>query len=73
PDEKWGEVPVAVLASDENDADTLAEALMTRCRGELAGYKVPKALHFIDFDELPRSSSGKIVREDVERWLAARR
>jgi fatty-acyl-CoA synthase len=72
PDEKWGEVPVAVLASDVADGEKLAGELISRCREELAGYKVPKALHFIDFDELPRSSSGKIVREDVERWLAER-
>lgn len=71
-DDKWGEVPVAVLASDSDNGSDLAGELLARCRAELAGYKVPKALHFIDFDELPRSSSGKIVREDVERWLADR-
>lgn len=72
PDEKWGEIPVAVLACDGRDQDALALDLLAECRRQLAGYKVPKALHFIDFDELPRSSSGKIVREDIERWLQNR-
>ena len=69
PDDKWGEVPVAVIATDEAAQQELRGSLMLRCREGLAGYKVPKAIHFIDFDRLPRSSSGKIVRQDVEDWL----
>jgi fatty-acyl-CoA synthase len=72
PDDTWGEVPVAVIASDDGDTDALRDALLASCRAGLAGYKIPRAVHFIDFDELPRSSSGKIVRADVEAWLRER-
>jgi fatty-acyl-CoA synthase len=67
-DEKWGEVPVAVLSRvSENISEEEVEQL---CRRELAGYKRPKVIHFIDFDKFPRSSTGKIIREDVEKLLS---
>ncbi len=72
PHERWGEVPVAVIASEEVALDTLESDLRANCLRDLASYKVPKAFHFIDFDEFPRSSSGKIVRQDVEDWLRQR-
>ena len=71
-DEKWGEVPVAVLASTVDDTEDLEAELRSACRDQLAGYKCPRAFVFIEFDDLPRSSSGKIVRQDVEDWLRAR-
>jgi fatty-acyl-CoA synthase len=65
PDEKWGEVPVAFLArNDEALGDAELKAL---CRASLAGYKQPKAFHFIGIDEFPRSASGKIQRHELEK------
>jgi fatty-acyl-CoA synthase len=46
------------------------EELRTRCRDQLAGFKQPKAIHFIPFDAFPRSASGKIQRHELERRLA---
>jgi len=67
-DPKWGEVPVAFVARRD---DTLTEdALRQRCREQLAGFKQPKAIHFIPFDAFPRSASGKIQRHEMERRLA---
>jgi len=66
-DARWGEVPVAVIAAKRPDLD-VAE-LAQRCRAELAGYKQPKDYRFIDLDALPRSTTGKIQRHEVERWL----
>ncbi|MCB9676659.1 MAG: AMP-binding protein [Alphaproteobacteria bacterium] len=65
PDSQWGEVPVAFVAR-RDDALTEAE-LIAACRARLAGFKAPKAIHFVDFDALPRSASGKIVRHALEK------
>jgi acyl-CoA synthetase (AMP-forming)/AMP-acid ligase II len=67
PDPRWGEVPVAVVAR-KDEALTAAD-LLGRCRAELAGYKQPKSIHFVAFDQLPRSTTGKIQRHEVEAWL----
>lgn len=68
PSDQWGEVPIAVLAAI-GDLPTLKQTLTAACREQLATYKCPKDFVFIDFEDLPRSSSGKIVRQDVEDWL----
>jgi fatty-acyl-CoA synthase len=67
PDAKWGEVPVAVVA--RTDERLTADELYARCRRELAGYKQPKDIRFVAFAELPRSTTGKIQRHEVEAWL----
>lgn len=68
-DDKWGEVPVAVVAAEETDETALQSDLLAICRSELAHYKCPKQILLIDFGELPRSSSGKIVRNELQEWL----
>jgi fatty-acyl-CoA synthase len=66
-DTKWGEVPVAFVAKRD---DALSEAeLFARCRAELAGYKQPKEIVFIAFDDFPRSASGKVQRHELEKRL----
>jgi len=67
PDPRWGEVPVAVVA--RGDEALTAADLHARCRTALAGYKQPKAIHFVAFERLPRSTTGKIQRHEVEAWL----
>lgn len=67
PDARWGEVPVAVVAR-KDDALT-RDQLLARCRQELAGYKQPKDVVFVALAELPRSTTGKIQRHEVEAWL----
>jgi len=69
PDARWGEVPVAFVAS--RDPSLTAEELFGRCRAGLASYKQPKELHFIGFDEFPRSASGKIQRHELEKRTKA--
>jgi acyl-CoA synthetase (AMP-forming)/AMP-acid ligase II len=68
-DAKWGEAPVAFVARidpalDEADIEAL-------CRKSLAGYKRPREVHFIGFDDFPRSTTGKILRHEMEARLAA--
>jgi acyl-CoA synthetase (AMP-forming)/AMP-acid ligase II len=64
PDAKWGEVPVAFVA--RADESVRADALLQRCREALAGYKQPKAIHFVAEHEFPRSASGKVQRHLLE-------
>ena len=66
-DDKWGEVPIAFVAR-RND-DLTAEALFARCRAELAGYKQPKGIRFIGYEDFPRSASGKVKRHELEKLL----
>jgi acyl-CoA synthetase (AMP-forming)/AMP-acid ligase II len=66
-DATWGEVPVAFVARRD---DRLTEAdLIEACRRNLAGYKRPKQIHFIGPADFPRSTTGKIQRHEVEKWL----
>jgi len=70
PDARWGEVPVAVVARKD---DTLtAVELLAKCRENLAGYKQPKDVVFVALEQLPRSTTGKIQRHEVEAWLRSR-
>jgi fatty-acyl-CoA synthase len=69
PDATWGEVPVAFVA--RRDERLTEEDVIAICRANLAGYKRPKAVHFIAADELPRSTTGKIQRHELEKWLSA--
>jgi o-succinylbenzoate---CoA ligase len=57
-DREWGEAVVAtvVLRADASDAD-----LRAHCAARLAPFKVPKAIRFVD--ALPRTRSGKLVRD----------
>jgi acyl-CoA synthetase (AMP-forming)/AMP-acid ligase II len=67
-DATWGEVPVAFVA--RHDEGLTEEDLISACRAALAGYKRPKAIHFIELDALPRSTSGKIQRHELEKRLS---
>jgi fatty-acyl-CoA synthase len=66
-DERWGEVPVAFVA--RTDPGLTAEALLEACKHQLAGYKRPRDIVFIDYDQFPRSASGKVLRHELERRL----
>ncbi|GAA3922410.1 acyl-CoA synthetase [Microbacterium invictum] len=64
PDQRWGEVPVAVAVKRSEIA---ADAVLKHLTGRIAKYKAPKAVAFVD--ELPRTASGKIRKADLrERY-----
>jgi fatty-acyl-CoA synthase len=58
PDEKWGEVPVAFVALHDGQKASEAD-LIAFCRDRLAHYKAPKG---VVFEELPRTSTGKVQK-----------
>jgi acyl-CoA synthetase (AMP-forming)/AMP-acid ligase II len=62
PDDRWGEVPVAHVALRAG-ASTTEDELIEHCRGQLAKFKVPKAVTFID--ALPRNPSGKVLKREL--------
>lgn len=63
PDERWGQVPVAALVADCDDEAALEQRILSHCRGELAAFKVPRRLLFLD--QLPVTGAGKIDRNAV--------
>jgi len=62
PDEKWGEVPKALVVR-KADAPVTEEEIISFARERLAGFKVPKSVDWID--ALPRNPSGKILKKDL--------
>jgi fatty-acyl-CoA synthase len=62
PDERWGEVPVAFVVLHTAATATPA-ALVEHCRAQLARFKVPKDVVFID--ALPRNPSGKVLKREL--------
>ena len=63
PDEKWGEMVVAVVAL-HNGAEATADDLIAYCRGKIAGYKVPKAIRIWN-GPLPLSHTNKIDKQKI--------
>ncbi|MBN9097290.1 MULTISPECIES: long-chain-fatty-acid--CoA ligase [unclassified Pseudonocardia] len=62
PDERWGEVPKAVVVAAPG-ATVDPDALLAYCRENLAGFKCPKSVDVLD--ELPRNPTGKILKKDL--------
>ncbi|MEV5613797.1 o-succinylbenzoate--CoA ligase [Streptomyces sp. NPDC052225] len=62
PDEKWGEVPRAVIVPREGTTPDPSEILASLA-DHLARYKIPKSL--VVADRLPRTASGKLLKSRV--------
>jgi fatty-acyl-CoA synthase len=62
PDERWGEVPVALVVLKEGESVTAPE-LQAHVRTQLAGFKVPQSLEFRE--SLPKGGTGKILKGDL--------
>ena len=65
PDEKWGEVPCAFVELLE-DAEVSEADLIAFARSKLAGFKTPKQ---IIFQELPKTSTGKIQKFELRKQI----
>ncbi len=70
PDEKWGEVPKALVVLKPNACATEAE-LIKFCRSRLAHYKCPRSFEFVT--SLPKTATGKILKKDLRKkyWHGA--
>ena len=65
-DETWGESVTAVIVKKEG-MDVDEDELRTFCRREIAGYKVPKSVIFVD--ELPTSATGKLLKGQLRKKI----
>jgi long-chain acyl-CoA synthetase len=62
PDEYRGETVKAFVSLHRGESVAEAE-LIEYCRGQLAAYKYPRSIEFID--ELPKTTTGKILRREL--------
>jgi long-chain acyl-CoA synthetase len=62
PDEYRGETVMAFVSLQEGATATEAE-LIEFCRAQMAAYKYPRSIAFVD--ELPKTASGKILRREL--------
>jgi fatty-acyl-CoA synthase len=71
PDPRLAEVPVAFIIREAN-AELSEEDVSGLCRGQLASFKIPRRVFFVD--QLPMTGSGKIqkylLREEAVRLCA---
>lgn len=65
-DERWGETIKAVVVLEPGEACTPQE-ISTWCRERLPGFKCPRYVQFLGDEEVPRSTTGKILRHELER------
>jgi fatty-acyl-CoA synthase len=63
-DDKWGEVPRAVVVPREG-AGLDPDEVLASLAGRLAKYKIPKSV--VVADELPRTASGKLLKTRVRK------
>jgi fatty-acyl-CoA synthase len=64
PDEKWGEVGLALLVGVERPVEEIRLSL----RQHLAGFKIPRYVRFVD--ALPKTATGKIRKSELRRDAA---
>jgi fatty-acyl-CoA synthase len=64
PDDKWGEVPKALVVLKPDTAATESE-LIEFCRSRLAHYKCPRSFEFVD--SLPKTATGKILKKHLRK------
>jgi acyl-CoA synthetase (AMP-forming)/AMP-acid ligase II len=69
PDEEWGSTVRAVIQL-KGVEEVDPKEIIDFCRGELAGYKIPRSVSFVE--ELPRSPVGKMLREKVREKYAGK-
>jgi fatty-acyl-CoA synthase len=62
PDERWGEVPAAIVSLRPR-AETTAAELVEFCKERMAPFKVPKRIDFAD--SLPKGGTGKILKREL--------
>jgi malonyl-CoA/methylmalonyl-CoA synthetase len=68
PDAEFGEQVAAVVV--RSDPALTADALIAFCRDQLAGFKKPRTVHFVD--TLPRNALGKLQKHLVREQIVER-
>jgi crotonobetaine/carnitine-CoA ligase len=70
-DDFLSEVPVAfvILAPGDHDRDALRTELIEACAQKLAGFKVPRAVHFVD--AFPTGTLDKVLKNKLREMADA--
>ncbi len=61
-DEKWGEMVTAVIVK-KPDCEIRRDSILAICRKEIAGYKIPKKIYFVE--SLPIGTTGKLQKQKL--------
>jgi acyl-CoA synthetase (AMP-forming)/AMP-acid ligase II len=64
PDEKWGEVPKALVVLKPNMQASEIE-LIEHCRLHLAHYKCPRSIEYLE--SLPKTGTGKVLKRELRK------
>ena len=64
PDEKWGETPCAFIELKDTNDSVSDKDIINFCKDTLAGFKCPKK---VIFTELPKTSTGKILKYELRK------
>jgi len=64
PSAQWGESPAAIIVVGEGKKLN-TEEVIAYCRGKIAGYKIPRAVEFVQ--EIPRSATGKVQKHVLRK------
>ena len=64
PDDRWGEVGRAFVVR-KSGSNLTEEAITSHCNDNLARFKVPKSVRFMD--ELPHNATGKVTKHELPR------
>lgn len=67
PDDKWIEAIAAVVVL-RTEADQDVESLIQHARANLASFKVPKHVHFVQ--QLPKNTSGKLLKRALREQFS---
>ncbi|WP_019414886.1 long-chain-fatty-acid--CoA ligase [Paenisporosarcina sp. TG20] len=72
PDEKWGEVPKAIIVLQKN-AFVTEDEIIVYCRANMAHFKAPKAVEFVE--SLPKTATGKLQKFRLRElyWKTAKK
>lgn len=70
PDEKWGEVPKALVVLKPGSRTTEVE-LLDFCRSRLSHYKCPRSFEFLD--SLPKTGTGKLLKRELRKKYGTER
>ncbi len=72
PDKKWGEQVTAAVVC--RPGQSLSETdLVEWSRQRLAGYKRPRSVVFLNYEDMPRNATGKILHRELRAIVSERR
>ncbi len=66
----WVEAVVAAVVTRDGACPT-ADELIAHCRGQLADYKTPKQVFFVE--TLPKNPSGKLLKRNLRTEFGSER